>query len=175
MALYVGLWRGINVGRAKRIGMADLRAALADAGAGSPRTLLASGNAVFTAAIAPGRLAAAIRAAVARRTGVDARVTLRTAAEFLEALAENPFAGAATPERTLIGFAADAATLARVKALAKQDWHPERLSVTKRAVHLACPNGISAGALAEAVYAAAGDTLTLRNRATAAKLAAMLE
>ena len=58
----VALLRGINVGRAKRVAMADLRALVEDLGYCDVRTLLNSGNVVFTAArAAPGTLRAATR------------------------------------------------------------------------------------------------------------------
>ncbi|WP_163616408.1 DUF1697 domain-containing protein, partial [Klebsiella pneumoniae] len=43
----IALWRGINVGRAKRLAMADLSTLLTELGATQVRTLLNSGNAVF--------------------------------------------------------------------------------------------------------------------------------
>ena len=46
---YIALWRGINVGKAKRLAMADLKALLAELGATDVATLLNSGNAVFDA------------------------------------------------------------------------------------------------------------------------------
>ena len=50
VARLVALLRGINVGRNKRIGMADLRALLEELGYEDVRTLLQSGNAVFECA-----------------------------------------------------------------------------------------------------------------------------
>ncbi len=46
MAEYVARMRGINVGRAKRVAMSDLRELLEGLGYGEVRTLLDSGNAV---------------------------------------------------------------------------------------------------------------------------------
>jgi uncharacterized protein (DUF1697 family) len=45
---WVALVRGINVGRAKRIAMPDLRATLASLGYADVRTHGQSGNAIFT-------------------------------------------------------------------------------------------------------------------------------
>ena len=45
----IALLRGINVGKAKRIAMADVRALFADLGFTEVATLLNSGNVVFTA------------------------------------------------------------------------------------------------------------------------------
>jgi len=43
----VALMRGINVGRAKRLAMVDLRALVEDLGYGDVRTLQNSGNIIF--------------------------------------------------------------------------------------------------------------------------------
>jgi uncharacterized protein (DUF1697 family) len=61
----VGLIRGINVGRAKRVAMADLRALVESLGYGEVKTLLNSGNVVFTA---PGGTTGTTPAEAAART-----------------------------------------------------------------------------------------------------------
>src|SRR5204863_1567267 len=48
-ATHVALLRGINVGTAKRVAMADLRQLMTGLGYSDVRTLLNSGNVVFTA------------------------------------------------------------------------------------------------------------------------------
>ena len=50
MPTHIALLRGINVGRAKRIAMADLRVVVAELGHTNVRTLLNSGNVVFDSA-----------------------------------------------------------------------------------------------------------------------------
>ena len=49
MAIQIALFRGINVGKAKRIAMAELKAMFEDLGFSNVRTLLNSGNVVFEA------------------------------------------------------------------------------------------------------------------------------
>ena len=49
MKRHIALLRGINVGKAKRVPMADLRALMQGLGHANVRTLLNSGNAVFDA------------------------------------------------------------------------------------------------------------------------------
>lgn len=49
MPKFVALLRGVNVGRAKRVPMAELRSLLGELGYTSVATLLNSGNAVFHA------------------------------------------------------------------------------------------------------------------------------
>src|SRR2546430_842476 len=87
----VALIRGINVGRAKRVAMADLRALVEDLGYADVRTLLNSGNVVFTTRrAAPSNAAARMEKALAARLAVSARVTVITAGELAAAVAENP-------------------------------------------------------------------------------------
>ncbi len=82
-ASHVALLRGINVGRAKRVAMADLRALVESLGYLEVRTLLNSGNVVFTVPRgARGDPAARIEKAIATELGVTSRVIVITAAEL---------------------------------------------------------------------------------------------
>ena len=68
MTRFVALFRGINVGKANRIAMADLRALLELLGYTGVQTLLNSGNAVFESPIESGeKHAHGIRDAVAKQ------------------------------------------------------------------------------------------------------------
>jgi uncharacterized protein (DUF1697 family) len=169
---YVGLVRGINVGNAKRVAMADLRALVAKLGYGDVRTLLNSGNIVFTGPGASAEDAAArIEAALSRRLGVSARVTVLTAAELAAAAADNPLVDIATnPSRLLVAVLANPADRSRLKSLAKQDWAPEALAIGTRVAYLWCPDGIIASRVAKAVGHVLGDAVTMRNWATCTKL-----
>ena len=131
LSRYVALFRGINVGRAKRVAMADLRALMEGLGYDSVRTLLNSGNVVFTApAAATGMLAARIEDALATTLGVTSRVTVLTAAELATIVAENPLLEIADdPSRFLVAFLNDPADRARLEPLLKQDWAPDVLAV----------------------------------------------
>ena len=169
---YVALLRGINVGNAKRVAMADLRTLVEKLGYGDVRTLLNSGNIVFTGPSGlPGGVAARIEAALAKRLGVAARVTVLTAAEFAAAAADNPLVDvAANPSRLLIAVLARPADRSRLIPLAKQDWAPEALAIGARVAYLWCPDGIIVSRLAKAVGRVLGDAVTMRNWATCTKL-----
>lgn len=174
----IALLRGVNVGGpSRRVPMADLRAILAALGYGDPRTLLNSGNAVFTAPAAEptADTAARIQAAIAERLGVRTRTFVLTAAELDAIVAEDPIPEAnAAPPRYLITVLDDRAEAARRLApLLARDWSPERLALGARAAYLWCPNGIAGGQLTEAVYRALGERGTARNRATLGKLQAL--
>ena len=172
----VALLRGINVGRAKRIAMADLRATIESLGYRDVRTLLNSGNAVFTAAPAttPDAAAKRIQAAIAAKLGVSARATVITATELEQALAEHPLKRVATdPSRLLVVVPATPADHERFAPLAKRDWSPGALALGARVAYLWCPDGILASPLVEAVGHALGDAVTSRNWATMTKLLAL--
>lgn len=174
----VALIRGINVGRAKRVAMVELRALVLELGYGDVRTLLNSGNVVFTAApgAEPSDAAARIEAAFPARLGVAARVMVLTAAELAAIVAENPFGEIATdPSRLLVTVLSERADRARLEALSEQAWAPERLVVRRRAAYLWCPDGVLASRVPEALARVLGDAATTRNWATMTKLCALVE
>jgi len=171
----VALLRGINVGRAKRVAMADLRALVEGLGYGDVRTLLNSGNVVFTNPRGTPREAAArIEAALVARLGVSSRVTALSAEELAAAVAENPLLEVAVDHsRLLVAVLKDPADRRHLDALIGQGWAPEALAVGARVAYLWCPEGILASRLSEAVGRALGDAVTTRNWATVTKLHAL--
>lgn len=72
--LWVALLRGVNVGGARRLNMADLRTLAEAQGWQAVRTYLASGNLVFRAAGDGPDLAAALQTALADRFGLEIAV-----------------------------------------------------------------------------------------------------
>lgn len=174
---HVVLIRGINVGRAKRVAMADLRAMVEGLGFTDVRTVLNSGNVVFTADDATADEASArIEDGLAERLGVPARVTVLTGAELLEALDENPLEDVADdPSRLLLAVLADTADLASLEPLLDEDWAPEALALGPRVAYLWCPDGVAKSALNEAVGRALGDAVTTRNLKTMERLRALVE
>lgn len=175
LTTHIALFRGINVGRAKRVAMATLRALVEELGYTDVRTLLNSGNVVFSAVRpAPADAAARICEALPIRTGVSARVTVITADELAMAIGENPLLeGATDPARLLVAVLADPADRQRLKPLMKQDWTPELLAIGKRVAYLWCPAGVLESKLLEAVGRLLGDAVTTRNWATIKKLEAL--
>jgi uncharacterized protein (DUF1697 family) len=110
MSRYVALLRGINVGKAKRVPMPGLRAALEEAGYRDVRTLLVSGNVVLTPPDDDGRERIAQDVAKAVRTGWghDVRVIVRTAGELAEAIAACPMPDPENGSRLMVAFLSDA-------------------------------------------------------------------
>jgi uncharacterized protein (DUF1697 family) len=145
---YIALWRGINVGKAKRLAMADLKALLGELGATDVKTLLNSGNAVFDSRKKIG--ADKIRAAVRERLGVDAAVILKTASEWGAIAATHGMAEADDPSRLLV-------------------------AITKDAAYLWCGNGILESKAAARLLKRLGEAGTTRNWATVSKLNAQVQ
>ncbi|WP_205695793.1 DUF1697 domain-containing protein [Conexibacter sp. SYSU D00693] len=167
---WVALLRAVNLGPRNRVAMADLRALLEELGHRDVRTLLQSGNAVFSG----GRpTAAKLRAAILERTGTDAPVVLLEAAELQTVVDENPFGDLDDPKQPLVQVLADPRDAARVQALQERDWGTERLAVGSRAAYVHLPDGIRNAKLPPAVERAAQDTVTGRNWATVTKLLAL--
>lgn len=176
MQRQVALIRGINVGRAKRVAMAELRAMVAELGYSNVRTLLNSGNLVYNVPNGTdGEAAARIQQGLADKLGVSARVLTVAADELAAVVAENPLASLADdPSRFLVCFPSDPADLARLEPLTRRDWTPEALAVSGRAAYLWCPRGILVGELAGAVDRLLGESATTRNWNTVSKLHALV-
>jgi len=176
MPRYVALFRGINVGKAKRIAMADLRALLAKLGFTDIQTLLNSGNAVFTgAAEPPDKLAARLRAAVAKKLGVDALVIIKSGEDVTGIMAGNALEKLAIDHsRLLVAMTNDAQALAALKAIAKKEWGAEKVHVGKHAAYVWCANGILESKAAVALLKNLDETGTTRNWATLGKIQALM-
>lgn len=176
MPRFVALFRGINVGKAKRIAMADLRALLATLGYSDVQTLLNSGNAIFEGRSEPARThAQRIRTTVANELGVDAFVIVKSAKDIAGAVAENSLADTThDATRLLVAFTDGPKSLAALKPMSEQGWAPEQLLVGKHAAYLWCANGILESQLAVALLKGLAASGTTRNWATVQKIHAQL-
>jgi uncharacterized protein (DUF1697 family) len=98
LAVFLG---SINVG-GNRVNMADLCAALSNAGFGSVTSVIASGNLLLSGRdrVEPG-LATTIEAVIERQFGIASVALPRTAGEISKAIDDNPFA-AGDPARVHI-------------------------------------------------------------------------
>ncbi|MHB8576604.1 MAG: DUF1697 domain-containing protein [Dehalococcoidia bacterium] len=169
----VALLRGINVGRAKRVGMAQLRALLQALGYTDVSTLLQSGNAIFTSTPgATGSAVADIEAAIVREFGFDVSVVVRTRAELAAAVAANPLLDIASdPSRHLVGFFGGSPDVAGLTALAGMDFGADQVRVIGREVYLWCPAGVLDSPFSKVAWEKLlGVPVTMRNWNTVTKL-----
>ena len=176
MPTFVALLRGVNVGKAKRVPMADLRALLSGLGYTNVATLLNSGNAVFGSSKGtPAKLASDISAAIEKKLKVAVPVVVKSATELDSIVAENPIkAGADHHSRLLVAFVQEPKALAGLAAAIKTLVDPpERFAVGKNAAYLLCANGILESKAGVALLGGAGQAATTRNLATVLKLQAL--
>lgn len=171
----VALLRGINVGRAKRVAMADLRKLLGDLGFTQVRTVLNSGNVIFDAgAVQPAESAARIEEALVLKLGVAARVTVLSASQFAELMSENTLLPVPDAARLLVLVINNPADVQRIAPLLRQSWQPEMLAAGKWAAYAWCPDGVLASKVLAALGVLLGDGVTSRNWATMGKLQLLL-
>lgn len=168
---YIALLRGVNVGRAKRIAMADLRKLVESLGYTGVRSLLNSGNIIFDAAVPPVDAAQAIEEAMILRLGVGARVFVIARQELAEIIDDNPLLHLADDHARLFAFML-AGEPQRVLAadLCGRVWDPEAVAIGRRAAYVWCPQGVLDSAAAAAFGKHLGDGATSRNWNTMTKL-----
>ncbi len=177
MTRAVLLLRGINVGRAHRIGMADLRELLRAEGHGDVATVLQSGNVVLDSELPPGELARKVEQALERRFGFPVPTVVRTADELLAVVAADPLgAVAADPTRYVVSFFAEVLPAEVAEFLRGVDPGDDAFAVDGRELYLWCPHGQLKSPLAAALGKRRGGPLgTARNWATVGKLADLLQ
>lgn len=172
MHSFVALLRGINVGTAKRVPMAELRRLLSGLGYSGVATLLNSGNAVFRArGGAPARHADAIAAALADQFVIDVPVIVKSAKELATIQSECPIApDPASHSRLLVAFVQKPRSLASLAAVEALVAPAERFAIGSQAAYLLCAAGILDSKAGAALLGKAGTLATTRNWATLLKL-----
>jgi uncharacterized protein (DUF1697 family) len=172
----VALIRGINVGRSKRVPMAELRALIEDFGYTDVRTLLNSGNVVFTAPKdTPAESATRIEKALLVRVDVAARVVVLTQAQLSTMIAENTLLEVADdPSKLIVAVPLNLADLPKLEQLLAQDWDGDAIALGSRAAYLWCAGGILESRLPQTVSRTFKDAVTTRNWATMLKLQELL-
>jgi uncharacterized protein (DUF1697 family) len=146
---WVALLRGINVGRNKRIAMADLRAMLESLGNGDVRTLGQSGNLIFSSAQRKGEpFEQEVSKGIRATFGMEVAVLLRTADEFAAAVEANPFAkrGVNVAELHAAFLSAEPAA-AKMKAVDHAAFLPDEFVFGKRVVYVRLLNGVMGATL----------------------------
>lgn len=177
MPQFVVLLRGVNVGKAQRVPMAEFKALLEAQGFTGVRTLLNSGNAVASHnSRSADALAAKVHAALQDQLGLNVPVLVKTAAGFSAAVAAHPGPVPAVEEhpRLLVAFAQQAADLQSLAALQPLLQGDESLHIGSHAAYLHCAGGILQSKAAAAMLGKAGRSLTSRNWATVLKIQALL-
>ena len=177
MPVFVALLRGVNVGRAKRVSMVELRALLQELEYARIVTVLNSGNVVFRASSGSAAShGAKIASANSERLKIDVPVVVKSAREFSAIVAENPLATAAVdPSHLLVAFAQDGKALSRLALIGAVASSPDEFAIGRNAAYLSCPSGILQSKTGRALLGEPGNSATTRNWATVLKLHALLD
>jgi uncharacterized protein (DUF1697 family) len=171
---WVALLRGINLGSSRRIAMADLREVLGRLGYADVKTLLQSGNVVFssTTGTAPAH-AKRIAAGIEKDLGMDVKVLVFSAAELAAIVKANPFAAQRVdPKELHVTFLSGPTPRAKLAQIDRGSVAPDEFEPGKRAIYERRRGGVLASKLPD-WQKVLGIDVTARNWNTVTKLAAL--
>jgi uncharacterized protein (DUF1697 family) len=176
MTVYVSMLRAVYVGGTSRIKMEALQAVYESIGLKGVRTLLQSGNVVFSSTLRDrDQLVRRIEQEIERQLELRIEVILRTLAEFASIVERGPvLSPRADKAKLLVMFLSTVPTAAAQAALAK--WHkerkgPEMLEMRGPEIYLYYPEGVGRSKLTGAVLESKLDVVgTSRNWNTLEKL-----
>ena len=176
MPAFVALLRGINVGKAKRVPMAEFRGLLGRLDYAGVTTVLNSGNALFRApGGTPASHADAISRALFEQFALEVPVVVKSAGEFAAIVSGNALAvKAGDPSRLLVAFFSGRAARPDLDAVARLVRPPEEFLLGSHAAYLLCASAILQSRAGVALLGHLGGAVTTRNWATVLKLNALL-
>jgi uncharacterized protein (DUF1697 family) len=165
--------RGINLGK-RQLKSAELKAVVESLGFADVKTLLASGNVVFTAdETDPAVLERTLHDALAKVTGLKSEIFVRSPAEMNAVAAADPFpeATAERPSFVVVSFHRAPVDQAAVARLAESHDGPERMHAVGRELYIDFPDGQGRSTLHPAMTKAKLDPVnTARNWNTVLKI-----
>ena len=176
MGTYVALLRGVNIGPRKRIRMEPLRDLVQDLGFEDVRTLVNSGNVVFTGEGETGTIARQIEQTLREQHRLEVNVLVRTGDEMAAVVTANPFPHiAATPKLLHVFFLATPLPEETRQTLGGLVTGDDRLVVGEREVYLHAPHGLSGASPAiQSLDRKLGAVNTSRNWNTVTRLTEMV-
>ena len=173
---WLALLRGVNVGGARSLPMAELERMFRAAGARAAETVIQSGNVIFEADDAEETGAAAAKA-IEATFGYRPAMIMRQAQAWRAMVAANPFVAAGQSEDRLHVACLAVAPDPRAPApLDREAMAPDEFVIAGADVYLRLPNGVAKTNLTNARLDKAFRTVsTLRNWRTVRKLLERLE
>ncbi|GAY17691.1 DUF1697 domain-containing protein [Mycobacterium sp. shizuoka-1] len=127
MTRYAAFLRGVNV-RGTTMKMADVSAALTDAGFTDVRTILASGNVVLESPQSSAKARATAEAALRERFGYDAWVLVYDLETVRKIAQDYPFEPEVEGHHSYVTFVSDPAMLDELAALAEDAGPDEKIA-----------------------------------------------
>jgi uncharacterized protein (DUF1697 family) len=175
---HVALLRAINVAGHNKVSMAELRGLLAELGFANVQSLLQSGNLVFDSrAGTPARLENLLEQAAKDRLQLETAFFVRSAKEWAEMVAGNPFPDEAKrdPGHLVVMSLKGAPDRGQVTALEKAIVGREVIRAGGRHLYIVYPDGIGRSKLGNAlIEQKLGTQGTARNWNTVFKLASLV-
>jgi uncharacterized protein (DUF1697 family) len=163
---WVALLRGVNLGARNRVPMAELRTLLEDAGYGSVKTYIASGNVLLDGPAARNKLGSDLERLIADAFDVTTTVILRKPRELAATIEAHPF------KRTSDTYVAFLAKRPAKSAVAKLDAFASDAVLVGAELYLQLPRGVHGSRLSNArIESLLGVAATLRNWRTVVALA----
>ena len=153
--------------------MATLREIVESLGHTDVETYVQSGNVVFTPASKDDDLAEALSSAIAKQTGLDVEVVMRTADELERVVKANPYP-VDDPTKVVVAFLADEIELGDLALGDLSSYLPDELTLAGREIYVSLPNGQARSKLMEALTKRRlPTTVTVRNWRTVLALTEM--
>ena len=179
MSRQIALLRAVNVGGTGMVSSADLKAFFVGLGFSDARTLLNSGNVVFSSARRAGAaLEKYLRDEAAKRLKLDTDFIVRDAKQWRAVIDENPYVREAKsdPGRLVVMALTGEPERAAIAALQKAIPGRERIAAHGKELYIVYPDG-QGGSKLQAVLICRhlGVRGTARNWNTALKLLALVE
>jgi uncharacterized protein (DUF1697 family) len=176
MTRVIALLRAVNVGGTGKVAMPELCTLLTGLGYTGVKSLLQSGNIVFGCSGPAGAaLETALETAVAKKLGVTTELFVRTAGEWDNIVAGNPYPDAARddPSHLVVMTFKSAPAAKNVAALQAAITGREMVQAAGKQAYFVYPDGIGTSKLTNAIIERKlGMTGTARNWNTVLKLAA---
>lgn len=176
MNVMVALLRGINVGGASVVTMAEVREVATNCGFGNVKSYVQSGNLVFTTTESdPALVAETLRVALAESTPVAPDVVVRTRAEMHDIVAANPFGDYDPEPKQMHVIFMPGDTVASTGDVDVESFVPEEAMAIGRELYLYLPDGMGRSKLAAVLNRKSKAVGTARNWRTVSKLVDMAD
>jgi uncharacterized protein (DUF1697 family) len=168
VTVFVGLLRGINVGKHNRLAMAQLRAIAEECGCTDVVTYIQSGNLVFD--YSGEDPAGTLENHILQSTGIATSVIIRTADEIAGIVDANPFLDRSDDPTHHHVVCASTDLAGALDTFDLDAYHPESAFISGRELYLYLPGGMGASKLAVALTRRPSTPGTTRNWRTMTKL-----
>jgi uncharacterized protein (DUF1697 family) len=158
--IFVVLLRAVNLGRSRRVPMADLREALDGAGYGQVTTYLQSGNVILaSAARSDTKLGSSIERLMRATFGFDVGVIVRAASHMNRVVRTNPLARPpVSPTSLHVAFLKTKPSASVARKLADLDFGRDEFVLRGSELFLRYPKGVARSKMSAALFERLLDT-----------------